>query len=151
MQRWRVLLIILLVLLISVIGFEFWLLKQPLNNKAAQTNTNSKEPETKVSCEWKGKIYKTEEQFWIRLSDGCSLCVCGENSSITCQKLDCPRIEAKAHRSWSSSRLAGLRKPKLNPFSSNAICRLRADSYSVSSSSIFSAAWVNKRETDDWR
>jgi hypothetical protein len=61
------------------------------------------------------------------------------------------RIEEQAYRSWSSSRLAGLRKPRLNPFANNAVWRLRAVSYSISSSSIFSTAWVKSREIEDLR
>ena len=90
MQKWRVFLIILSVLLIGVIGFEFWLLKQPINDKIAETISNSKELETKVGCEWRGKKYSLKEQFLIRFDVDCSLCVCGENNNITCQKVYCP-------------------------------------------------------------
>jgi len=88
MQKWLVFLIIGLVLLIGVIGFEIWVLKQPGNSKVVEIN--NKEVETKVGCEWKGKTYSLEEYFLIQLSDGCSLCVCGEDNNITCQQVDCP-------------------------------------------------------------
>ena len=84
------LLILLPILLIGVIGFEFWLLKQLLNNKVAETNNNIQKPEAKASCEWKGKTYNPKEQFLIWLSDGCGLCLCGEDGSISCEKVDCP-------------------------------------------------------------
>ena len=90
MQKWRVLLIILLVLLIGVVGFKFWLLNQPLNNKVAETNNNIQKSEAKVSCEWEGKTHESKKPFLVWLSDGCSLCFCGGNSSITCQKVPCP-------------------------------------------------------------
>lgn len=88
MQKWLVFLIIGLVLLIGVISFEIRGLKQVENNKVVKIN--NEEVETKVGCEWQGRAYALEEYFLIQLSDGCSLCVCGENNSITCKQVECP-------------------------------------------------------------
>ena len=82
--------IVLLVLLIGVVGFKFWLLNQPLNNKAAETNNNIQKSEAKASCEWEDKTYNSKVVFLIWLSNGCGLCLCGEDGSISCEKVDCP-------------------------------------------------------------
>lgn len=88
MQKWLALLIVGLVLLIGVIGFEIRGLKQPENGKVVEIS--NKKVETKAGCEWESKTYELKEQFLIWLSNGCSYCVCGENNSITCQQVDCP-------------------------------------------------------------
>lgn len=88
MQKW---LIILMLLFVALLGFEFWLLKQPQNKKTTQTNINSPEPEVKAGCEWEGKTYNPGKPFLIWLSAGCSLCFCGSDGGITCQKVDCPK------------------------------------------------------------
>lgn len=79
-----------MVLLTIVIGFEIWLLKQSQNNEILQIEVNNKDLGIKVGCEWKGKIHYSKEPFLIWLGNGCSLCVCGEDNSITCQQVDCP-------------------------------------------------------------
>lgn len=87
MRRWW---IVFTILLICVIGFEFWLLKRPKNNKIIPVNTSKLESNIKVNCEWQGKTYSIKEKFPIRFNEGCSLCSCEENYEITCVKSSCP-------------------------------------------------------------
>jgi hypothetical protein len=90
MHRWFGFLIVLLVLMMGLIGFEVWLLKQLPNNKIVQSGSSDSLYEAGVGCEWEKKIYKPKDQFLIWIGDGCGLCFCSEDGIINCEKVNCP-------------------------------------------------------------